>query len=43
MVSTIALAVGLFSAWAIFKYISGLRRNIAIARKTGLPYIVYRK
>ncbi|KAK3359113.1 cytochrome P450 [Lasiosphaeria hispida] len=41
MVSTILLAVGLVAGWMVYSYISGLRRNVQIARKTGLPYVVY--
>ncbi|KAK0720776.1 cytochrome P450 [Lasiosphaeris hirsuta] len=41
MVSTILLAVGLVAGWAAYSYVSGLRRNVLAARKTGLPYVVY--
>ncbi|KAK5662725.1 hypothetical protein OQA88_6132 [Cercophora sp. LCS_1] len=41
MVSTGILAVGALVVWAVYRYVSGLLRNIAIARKTGLPYVVY--
>ncbi len=43
MVSTILAATGLAAAWAAYSYFSGLRRNILEAKRTGLPYLVYRK
>ncbi|KAI1353368.1 cytochrome P450 [Xylaria sp. FL0043] len=40
MVSSILLVTGAFVAWWVFKYVNGLRRNIARAKSTGLPYFV---
>ncbi|KAI0431578.1 cytochrome P450 [Xylaria sp. FL1042] len=40
MVSSILLVTGAFVAWWVFKYVNGLRRNIARAKSTGLPYYV---
>lgn len=42
MVSTIGLALWLVATGCVAGYIAALRRNIAIARKTGFPYYVYR-
>ncbi|KAK1760547.1 cytochrome P450 [Echria macrotheca] len=41
MVSTLLFAAGLVSAVAVYKYVSALQRNIALARSTGLKYVVY--
>ncbi|KAI1425807.1 cytochrome P450 [Xylaria sp. FL1777] len=40
MVSTILLVTGALVAWWAFKVLTGLRRNIALAKATGLPYYV---
>ncbi|KAI1119190.1 cytochrome P450 [Nemania sp. NC0429] len=40
MLSSILLVGGAFVAWFVIKYIAGLRRNIALAKSTGLPYQV---
>ncbi|KAJ2982043.1 hypothetical protein NUW58_g6530 [Xylaria curta] len=40
MPSSILLVTGALVAWFAFKYVSGLRRNIALAKSTGLPYHV---
>ncbi|KAI0199810.1 cytochrome P450 [Astrocystis sublimbata] len=40
MLSSILLAICACFAWAAFKYIRGLRRNIALAKSTGIPYYV---
>ncbi|KAI1435535.1 cytochrome P450 [Xylaria sp. CBS 124048] len=40
MMSTIFLVAGAFVAWSVFRYVTGLRRNIALAKSTGLPYLV---
>jgi hypothetical protein len=42
MVSTVAGALALVGVWCVYKYITALRRNILIARKSGIPYVVYR-
>ena len=43
MASTIALLVGAFVAWALYKIVTGLKRNIALAERSGLPYYIVRK
>ena len=43
MAFTVLAAVAIAAAAAIYSYISGLRGNLAKARKTGLVYIVTRK
>lgn len=43
MAFTVYAAVAIAAAAAIYKYVSGLRSNIAKARKTGLVYLVVRK
>ena len=43
MAFTLLAAVGVALAVAIYKYVSGLQKNIAKARKTGLVYFVTRK
>ncbi|KAI8955094.1 cytochrome P450 [Xylaria longipes] len=40
MLSSILLVSGAFVAWLAFKYVTGLRRNIALAKSTGLRYYV---
>ncbi|KAM7189039.1 Cytochrome P450 [Rhypophila sp. PSN 637] len=40
MVSTIAVAGAAVLAWSVYTLISGFRRNIAKARKTGIPYVL---
>ncbi|KAF6813005.1 cytochrome p450 3a21 [Colletotrichum sojae] len=40
MVSSIYALVGAVVAYGVYSYVSGLQRNIAEAKKTGLPYIV---
>ncbi|KAM7223408.1 Cytochrome P450 [Rhypophila decipiens] len=40
MVSTIVVAGAAVLAWSVYTLISGFRRNIAIARKTGIPYVL---
>ncbi|KAJ8124737.1 hypothetical protein O1611_g8903 [Lasiodiplodia mahajangana] len=40
MISSILLLTGALVAWLASKYINGLRRNIALAKSTGLPYHV---
>ncbi|KAI0867955.1 cytochrome P450 [Hypoxylon argillaceum] len=40
MISSIFLLAGAFVAWLVFKYANALRRNIALAKSTGLPYQV---
>lgn len=34
--------VGVALAYGVYSYISNLRHNISLAKKTGLPYIVTR-
>lgn len=41
--SPILLLLGAATAWAAYNVASGLRSNIAKARKTNLPYIAVRK
>jgi hypothetical protein len=43
MASTLLAAVGAVAAIFIYTLVSGLRKNIAKARKTGLVYLVVRK
>lgn len=43
MLSSVLLVTGAFVAYWAFKIITGLRRNIARAKSTGLPYYVIRK
>jgi len=43
MVSALLLAGGAAVLYAAFYIANGLRKNIAAARKTGLPFIVVRK
>ncbi|KAH8167926.1 hypothetical protein CIB48_g300 [Xylaria polymorpha] len=40
MLSSILLVTGAFVAWFVFKFVTGLRRNIALAKSTGLRYYV---
>ncbi|KAI1192783.1 cytochrome P450 [Nemania serpens] len=40
MLSSILLVAGAFVVWFVIKYVTGLRRNIALAKSTGLPYQV---
>ncbi|KAI0409988.1 cytochrome P450 [Xylaria palmicola] len=40
MPSSILLLAGAFVAWLVFKFTTGLQRNIALAKTTGLPYYV---
>ncbi|KAI1821297.1 cytochrome P450 [Xylaria intraflava] len=40
MPSTILLLTGALVAWLTFKYVTALRRNIALAKSIGLPYYV---
>jgi hypothetical protein len=42
MVSTVLGALTLVGAWCVYKYFAALRRNILIARRSGIPYVVYR-
>lgn len=39
---TILALVGVAFAYGIYLYISNLRHNISLAKKTGLPYVVTR-
>lgn len=39
---SVVLALGAVLGYAIFSYLSGLRRNINAAKKSGLPYVVAR-
>ncbi|KAK0652196.1 cytochrome P450 [Cercophora newfieldiana] len=41
MVSTVLGALALVGVWCVYKYFTGLRHNIVIARRSGIPYIVY--
>ena len=43
MASTIALAIAGLAFYWIYSNISGLYRNIAAAKRSGLPYIIARK
>jgi hypothetical protein len=43
MAFTVFAAVVAAVAAALYRYLSGLRRNIVAARKTGLVYLVVRK
>lgn len=43
MASTISLLVGAFVAWALYKIAAGYRKNIALAKRSGLPYYIVRK
>lgn len=43
MVSSILLLFGAAIAYTLFTLISNLRKNIAAAKRTGLPYYVIRK
>ncbi|KAJ3951956.1 hypothetical protein N0V92_011614 [Colletotrichum tropicale] len=40
MVSSIYALVGAVVAYGVYSYVSGLQRNIAEAKKSGLPYVV---
>ncbi|KAI1123227.1 cytochrome P450 [Nemania abortiva] len=40
MISSILLLTGAFVAWIAIRFGNGLRRNIALAKSTGLPYQV---
>lgn len=40
MLSSLLLATGAFVAYVVFKFVTGLQRNIALAKSTGLPYYV---
>lgn len=39
---TVVVLTGLAAVYCMYSCISGLRRNIAVAKSTGLPYIVAR-
>lgn len=43
MLSSLLLATGAFVAYVVFKFVTGLQRNIALAKSTGLPYYVVRE
>jgi hypothetical protein len=43
MVSTLLVVVGAAVAYWVFNVLSALRRNVAAAKKTGLPYYLARK
>lgn len=43
MMQKVLLVLGAAFAYAVFSFIVGLRRNIAIAKTTNLPYVVVRK
>lgn len=43
MPSTVLYLVASLVAYQVYRYVSGLRRNIAKAKATGLPYYVVRK
>lgn len=43
MVSSIFLLFVAAIAFGLFSIVSGLRKNIAAAKRTGLPYYVIRK
>lgn len=43
MLSSILLLFGAAIAYGIYSVVSGLRKNIAAAKRTGLPYYVIRK
>ncbi|KAI0539793.1 cytochrome P450 [Xylaria digitata] len=40
MLSSILLIAGAFVAWRVYKFVTGLRENIARAKSTGLPYYI---
>lgn len=42
MVSSIFVLVGAVIAYGVYSYVAGLQRNIAEAKKVGLPYVVTR-
>lgn len=42
MASAVLGAVGLLVAYLAFRYLSSFRRNLAAAKRSGLPYIVTR-
>lgn len=42
MVSSIYALIGAVIAYGVYSYVSGLQRNIAEAKKSGLPYVVSR-
>jgi hypothetical protein len=42
MVPAIAIALVALASYSIFSNVSGLLKNIAAAKRTGLPYIVAR-
>jgi hypothetical protein len=42
MTSTVLLALGGISAYFCYSNISGLQKNIAAAKRSGLPYIITR-
>jgi hypothetical protein len=43
MLSSILLVSGAIVAWFVIKTVTGIRRNIALAKSTGLKYYVVRK
>lgn len=43
MASTVLLLASIFAVWAIYKVVAGYRRNIALAKKSGLPYYIVRE
>jgi hypothetical protein len=43
MVSSVLLATAALVAYWIYSIVSGLWKNIAAAKRTGLPYVVARK
>lgn len=43
MAFPVLAAAGVVLAFAVYRYVSGLRKNIAKARKTGFVYLVVRK
>jgi len=42
MVSATSVFAGAAALYAVYVYFNGLLKNIAAARKTGLPYLVVR-
>ncbi|KAK2065529.1 hypothetical protein LY76DRAFT_586245 [Colletotrichum caudatum] len=42
MVSSIVILVGAVVAYGLYANVTGLRRNLAEAKKVGLPYVVTR-
>jgi hypothetical protein len=43
MAFPVLAAAGVVLAFAVYRYVSGLQKNIAKARKTGFVYLVVRK